>query len=229
MKDDDDDQPLSPCYGNVTVYKGDLKLLDVPNWINDRIISFYAEYLNRQCTKAREQESDAKERVFCVDPSLVFWLLYCSDWKDCKEALKSIPWKESHCILFPMSDSDSLYSPDHPLTGSHWTLLAFITTRNLFLEYDSLHKAPSKNGKAFAAKLEKLLDLDSNSSTYCVETVPTQTNNYDCGIYVISIMELFVQFSGPPPTQYLYTSLGSNQLLEKREQVKQLIRNIFNS
>ncbi|EME27717.1 sentrin-specific protease [Galdieria sulphuraria] len=117
------------------------------------------------------------------------------DWKDCKEASKNITWKESDYILFPMSDSDSLYSPNTPLTGSHWTLLAFIPSKKHFMEYDSLHKAPSKNAKAFADKLLTLLDLDSNTCTYSVETVPTQTNNYDCGIYVLQIMVRHKLFS----------------------------------
>lgn len=126
------------------------------------------------------------------------------------------------------------------------TLLAFMPKRNQFIEYDSLHKAPSKNGKALADKLEQLLQLDCTNCTYSVETVPTQTNNYDCGIYVIMILvryklyniysaililrisqELFVQLSAPPPPQMMYTYLSSRQLLEKRKQIKQLIYDIF--
>jgi len=66
------DTPIATC-GNITLYKQDLELLDAPNWINDRIIAFYAEYLNEQSAKNRD-----KQTVFCVDPSLVFWLLYCN-------------------------------------------------------------------------------------------------------------------------------------------------------
>lgn len=207
------DTPIATC-GNITLYKQDLELLDAPNWINDRIIAFYAEYLNEQSAKNRD-----KQTVFCVDPSLVFWLLYCNDWNECVETLKNITGYEY--ILFPLNDSDALYSPESPLTGSHWTLLVFIPNRKLFIEYDSLQRStPSKNGKAFADKLEKLFNL--TGSQYVMEKVPTQTNNYDCGIYVMRIMELYAQYSAPPPLQTLHESLPSDQLTEKRKQLRQL-------
>eukprot|EP00871_Galdieria_phlegrea_P004672 jgi/Galph1/5205/GphlegSOOS_G3824.1 len=208
-------------YGNISLYETDLTLLDPPNWINDHIISFYCEYLNNEFSDSNGSHRNA----FCVDPNLSFWLLHNSNWEECRDCLKTFPFETSSCLLFPLNDSKVLYCPESPLSGIHWTLVAFIPSQRLFLEYDSMNRNVSV-GQHFAQKLVQLYYTDSSNYSYIPQQVPPQVNSYDCGMYVLIIMELYVQYAYPLPDTILYEILSPNTLVEKRRQLKQLIKEV---
>ena len=55
------EEPVA-CVGDAIIYGSDLQLLDHGNWLNDRVIAFYAELLQRQ---------SRFEKCLFMDPSMV--------------------------------------------------------------------------------------------------------------------------------------------------------------
>ncbi|KAI8908976.1 sentrin-specific protease 8-like protein [Gorgonomyces haynaldii] len=115
-------------YGDVQLYQEDLKLLKPGQWLNDTIIEFYFELIEKQY-----------DRICFVRPAIAYLL---------KEVPESVPLPESDLYLIPVNDNTG-----NRVGGSHWSLLVLDKTHNKFYHLDSMnsnHRAAASYWKAFS-------------------------------------------------------------------------------
>lgn len=148
-----------------------------------------------------------------VSPQTTFIMMHEQDEEDFRDLLRFQVVKErsstesqqeqkSHktptdrVIFFPINNSTSF----HQTSGSHWSLLVLILSSEMaFYHFDSSPSKPnSQIASEFSSKLADCLNrmqmpLDDGGSHQremhsfvCMEDVPTQTNSFDCGVFVIN-------------------------------------------
>lgn len=155
--------------------KSDVDLLAGPYWLNDNLIGFYLEYLE----KVTFQGND---KILFVSPQ-VTQCLKMSDWKEVGIFLDPLNFIVKDFIFLPLNDCDALEIPG----GTHWSLLVLSKPENLFCHLDS--RSGSNRSDAWR--------LGTNISKYMRQEVDfaelenlQQSNSYDCGIHVICMVEL---------------------------------------
>lgn len=174
-------------FKDADVYIDDFKSLHGKSWLNDRIIHIYGRIIQ-----------DDYEDIFFIPPCTVQYFRF----KNGKEVLSVVSsWHLSNykVVFIPFTNSESSRDP-----GNHWSLLAFFPKEgkegNRFYLCDSYQKFSSaslKSARQIVLKLVSLLKLKCYK--LFKKEVPQQTNNYDCGIYLLAYMEFLAKnrsFSG---------------------------------
>lgn len=155
-------------YRDAVLYDEDVSLFRPPAWLNDACLNFGFRLLER-------------DDVFLMDPAVYSYMMLQMDDED---DLPLPRHKEHRVVLIPISDAKDLGS----FRGSHWSLLAYYPSRNLFEHYDSMRSSGhSRHAEAVVRKI-----AGSGIKAMSVET-PQQTNGYDCGAYVLYIAKLLVE------------------------------------
>lgn len=160
-------------YNDVVLRRSDLDILSGPCFLNDRIIEFYFSYL----TSYRSSEN-----ILLVPPSIAFWIKECPDTATLGEFLEPLYLSQRKLIMFPVNDNDDASVAEG---GSHWSLLTFESTANVFVHYDS---SSGNVNQHHARRLYKFVhSFVSSDSTYSeFPGTPKQVNGYDCGVYVLA-------------------------------------------
>ncbi|PAA51599.1 hypothetical protein BOX15_Mlig008367g1, partial [Macrostomum lignano] len=188
------------------VTQSDYDTLHDGMWLNDNIISFALEYIDR--TKCRGS-SNGTQRITLLDPTV------CQAVKLTGQAVELLAQRDLRAsagssntrgLLGVVSDSDS---PDQP-GGTHWSLLAirYVANSNATngacrivdaLHFDSL----SGNNRHSAADLAAALHP---ALCDCPNALPTvreaagcarQANSSDCGAFVLLYAEQLVDAASP--------------------------------
>lgn len=194
--------------------RSDIELLNGPYWLNDQIISFYFEYLEKAIFKTN------KELLFVsAEVSQCLKLVPEEEIKIFLEPLEAI---EKSFIFFPINDHDQ-----NSAGGSHWSLLVFSRPESKFFHFDS-------NGSNYRAAKDFVTHIESNlfrgkkliiKAADCLQ----QKNGYDCGIHVLcnalNVAEQVV---------ILGKITGISKLIEhcvknKRSEMLDLINQLFNT
>ena len=152
----------------------DLETLKCSHCVNDTIIHFFCNTLNNSL-------NISAKKIFFVNPS-VTQLIQISSVEFTKEILRENQRaSNSTYLFFPLSN----LQPDEK---GHWSLLLFFRSKrkNIFLHFDSLKKRNTFHAKSLAQKISEIFNIKhyefSNMKT------PSQSNGYDCGIYLMAIM-----------------------------------------
>jgi sentrin-specific protease 8 len=175
-------------YHAAVLYDDDLRLLLPKRWLNDAVLTFWAEFLSM------DRFSDTDKIAF-LHPSVVLMTAFEDDPDDLADALKGLELSQRVLILLPINDSEDV---TRPATGSHWTLLLF--RRTAFGEdapagFSHLDSGDGGSGSAnfkiarrVAGKIAPLLG-SAVDATVTQRTCAKQTNGYDCGVHVLWNME----------------------------------------
>lgn len=151
-------------YHNSLLRRSDVNLLNSPNWLNDRIIGFWFEYL----------ENDIADDSICLISPEVAQFIKLGSPADTSMFVVPLNLNSRSLILLPVNDSISLEQPG----GSHWSLLIYDCMERRYYHLDSLNGGNLHQAKKMAHNLglskEEVVEL---------ETAPQQ-NFYDCGVFV---------------------------------------------
>lgn len=112
-------------FHEVLLHNSDLQLLDGPYWLNDNIISFYFEYLEKNLFSSAEE-------ILFVSPE-VTQCIKMVDTEEIKTFLEPLGIQTKQFVFFALNDNDS---PDRA-GGSHWSLLVYSKPESCFFHVDS--------------------------------------------------------------------------------------------
>ncbi len=206
-------------FGDAVVRESDLKLLSGPHWLNDRIISFYFEYLH-------QKKFDSSTRVVFVSPEVSQFLKLVSN-AEIPIFLEPLALEEGKdVILFAVNNSNN---PDEP-GGSHWSLLIYSSQSEEFYHLDSSSGLNSNAARQIACRLhsflsKKMLDLGKAYGNLKITEVPVlqQSNGYDCGIHLIANAEHATRHFLVYGSSQGLDSLPEANVKKMRQEVKSLI------
>lgn len=169
--------------GDSVVRESDVRLLEGPHWLSDRIIGFYFEYLHK---------------IIFEDSSK-----FCFISPEVSQFLKLVETEEMNCFVEPLDliskevillAVNNAVDPSRP-GGSHWSLLAYTSQADHFYHFDSSSGINGEDARILSKKMHTYLKSRSNkeSSSFHksvpfteVHGVLQQSNGYDCGIHVLA-------------------------------------------
>ncbi|XP_059052758.1 sentrin-specific protease 8 [Achroia grisella] len=168
-------------FHEILLHQSDIDLLDGPYWLNDTIISFYFEYLERALF------STASEFLF-VSPE-VTQCIKMVQTEDIKIFLDPLHINEKKFVFFALNDNNS---PDRA-GGSHWSLLVYSRPECCFFHLDSSSGSNHNVAWEFASHL--ITYLSNGSINFVDKECVQQSNGYDCGVHVISNTESLAEYA----------------------------------
>ncbi|EEF30121.1 NEDD8-specific protease 1 [Ricinus communis] len=165
-------------YNDVVLRRSDLDILNGPYFLNDRIIEFYFSYLS---------SSHPSEDIILLSPSVAFWISNCLDTESLKDFLEPLKLPDKKLVMFPVNNNEDVNLAEG---GSHWSLLVYERSCNVFVHHDSY----SGTNKRHALQLYKAVaryigtsDATAHAKYMDLNDSPQQVNGYDCGLYVTAI------------------------------------------
>ncbi|KAM9989400.1 hypothetical protein ACTFIY_005447 [Dictyostelium cf. discoideum] len=180
--------PLIVSYNDSAIYQSDINILKSNQWLNDSIISFYFEWLK----DGEDNKNKIPNQVLLLSPSVVFCCSFVESEQDIQLMFEQpLSLKTKELIFFPLTNNRD---PDVIGGGTHWSLLIFIKSLNKFIYYDSINSFNSSDAIFIISKFKFLLSPPPQPKTNLKEFIinqktPQQQNGYDCGLYVLSIIE----------------------------------------
>lgn len=203
-------------YHDVLLRSSDVALLDGPFWLNDNIIAFWMQYLEKDVYK----ESVAE--VAFVSPDVV-QLIKLGVGGDLREELQSLSLEDKDLILMPVNDCMDLDMPG----GCHWSLLVYHKDSKKFEHYDSSKRSNAHHAARIASMLKPLLFLEQVEvlEINCAQ----QNNSYDCGLYVLlNLQNVCLRHFRKRGIGCGESVTLSNAMESNRHTLKQLIRRLSN-
>lgn len=163
-------------YHDALIRQSDYKILCSKEWINDNLLEFWFEYLQKELFKNHE------ENLFCIGPSLSQLIKLTTNIDEIGGILSSLDLQSKQLILLSINDSYLFESAG----GSHWSLLVFNAKSSKFEHYDSsFNSCNIHHAEKVAWKLNQLFFPTKQSlnieKMYCNQ----QEDSYNCGIHVI--------------------------------------------
>ncbi|GAV71925.1 Peptidase_C48 domain-containing protein, partial [Cephalotus follicularis] len=173
-------------YHHVTLRESELDILKGPRYLNDNIIDFYFAYLS-SCWQSDD--------ILLVSPSISFWIAHCQESPDSLKGvlLSDLNMRDKQLIVFPVNDNGDLSRADG---GNHWSLLVYYKKTNMFVHHDSFDGMNTNVAMKFYHKIKSLFGSGGEYGDSILSSGPTpqQSNNYDCGLYVIAIARVICQW-----------------------------------
>ncbi|KAI9323197.1 hypothetical protein BX666DRAFT_2116849 [Dichotomocladium elegans] len=160
----------------------DYDTLTDDSWLNDTILDFHMEYLERE-----KIPSEMKSRILLLRPGMVELIVHVQDASHLSAALPQ-HLTTADAIFIPVNDSRPLAA----YSGSHWSLMLYLRQHNTFYYYDSMGTSNIQEAQFTCGRLIPWLGIHHQPAIQPMET-PQQTNSADCGIYVIAITDNLVQ------------------------------------
>ncbi|XP_055338394.1 sentrin-specific protease 8-like [Paramacrobiotus metropolitanus] len=199
------------------IYRRDVDLLDGKHWINDVIIGFYNEYLEKYVY------SENRADICFVHPDVVFACSVSTD-AAASDITKDLRLAEKSYVFLPLNNNEHVDAAG----GTHWSLLVYNRLENTFFYLDSWMGHSMKTAKEVAAIMEKALGILERPKFQYLD-VPQQANGFDCGMYVICFSEaLAASYIKGTPQQLEH--ITPSFVAEKRKKIRDLIwhlRDIF--
>ncbi|MQL85839.1 hypothetical protein Taro_018348, partial [Colocasia esculenta] len=169
-------------FGDVVLRRSDLDILRGPHYINDRIIEFFLCDLST---------STSLDDILHVPPSISFWIANCPDDDSLRDAVQPLKLQEKSTVLLTVNDNDDVTVAEG---GHHWSLLAYDRRKNVFVHHDSLRGMNSSHAEKLYKRLKRFLGDLGSSAGYVEGFTPRQENGYDCGLFVMAIAKLIVEW-----------------------------------
>ncbi|KAM9982626.1 hypothetical protein ACTFIZ_007165 [Dictyostelium cf. discoideum] len=182
--------PLIVSYNDSAIYQSDINILKSNQWLNDSIISFYLEWLK----DGEDNKNKIPNQVLLLSPSVVFCCSFVESEQEIQLMFEQpLSLKTKEVIFFPLTNNRD---PNVIGGGTHWTLLIFIKSLNKFIYYDSINIFDPNDAIFIISKFKFLLSSppktnnNNNFKEFLInQKTPQQQNGYDCGLYVLSIIE----------------------------------------
>lgn len=169
-------------YHDTVLHESDINILQGSDWLNDEIIAFYLEYL--------EKEVYPNKGMLFVSPQVTQCIKQVQK-EDLKIFLDPVLNPSHHHIFFALNDSDSLDKPG----GSHWSLLIYDRRNDEYFHADSFQGTNSREATKLAHNLHYYFNPSDGNQPPFVKQVRTaqQTNGYDCGLHLLANLEIAVR------------------------------------
>ena len=170
-------------FGDSLIRESDIALLSGPHWLNDRIISFYFEYLH-------QKKFDSGDRVCFISPEVSQFHKLATN-AEISIFLEPLALENKDVIVLAVNNAAN---PDQP-GGSHWSLLIYSAQSEEFYHFDSSSGMNSGDARPIAARLHSFLQKKKSdlsgmkvASRLAITEVSVlqQSNGYDCGIHTIA-------------------------------------------
>ncbi|XP_012282015.1 sentrin-specific protease 8-like [Orussus abietinus] len=162
-------------YYDYLIRQRDVDLLQGPRWLNDTILGFYFEYLNR---------TSSSKDIFFISPELT-QLLKMTGPEDYSAFLDPLDISQCKILCFALNDCSSKDS----VGGSHWSLLVFSRREEKCFHFDSSKGMNQRIARLFSKKIIRY-SLDKEADNYVESDCPQQDNGYDCGLFVLCFADL---------------------------------------
>ncbi|KAM3965753.1 sentrin-specific protease 8-like [Aphomia sociella] len=197
------------------LHQSDVNLLDGPYWLNDTIISFYFEYLERVLF------SNAGELLF-VSPE-VTQCIKMVQTEEIKTFLEPLGIKNKKFVFFALNDNDL---PDRA-GGSHWSLLVYSKPESCFFHFDSSSGSNHNVAWEFASHL--MTYFSNGSVNFVDKECLQQSNGYDCGVHVICNTEKLAEYAQNNGQISSCDMLVKVNPMAKRRDILSIIKSLSNS
>jgi sentrin-specific protease 8 len=175
------DDPIILNFHEALLHKSDIDLLSGPHWLNDNIISFYFEYLEKIAYKD-------EDKFLFVNPD-VTQCLKISPSDDLLIFLDPLQAKKREFIFLVLNNCEKTDSPG----GTHWSLLVYSKPEDTFFHFDSSAGSNFKQAWKLASNLLKYLSCYGKGDFQELDSLQ-QANGYDCGIHVLCNVDLTANF-----------------------------------
>ncbi|XP_070492126.1 sentrin-specific protease 8 [Chironomus tepperi] len=200
-------------YHDSCLYKSDIEILNSETeWLNDRIISFYLDYLQHEIYESKEilfLGSEVTQAIKMMgNPEEINAVI-----------LDPLNVKEKNFLIFPINDN----SKDQ-VGGSHWSLLVYSKSDNTFYHFDSSGSSNYYVCSKLAKIIKSCLKL-SNEKIVQVECLQ-QNNSYDCGIYVLCHADSVCKAIMKSNTLKDIKKISYKTVLSKRSELLEIIKSI---
>ena len=198
-------------YHNSLLRESDTILLENGNWINDNIIAFYFEYLERTVAH--------KFKVNYINPSTSQMAKFLSS-EELISMLGDLNLQNSDFSFIAVNNN---YSADDP-GGSHWSLLFFNRADKTFTHFDSLVQSNAASADILVNKFKHIFKCPEGVTIH--KECPQQANCFDCGVYVISFTDFLSNNLLGTEHRTIHEAVTSVAIEAKREEVKVLIQSL---
>uniref|UniRef100_A0A1B0CV02 Putative sentrin-specific protease 8 n=1 Tax=Lutzomyia longipalpis TaxID=7200 RepID=A0A1B0CV02_LUTLO len=191
--------------------ESDVHLLRGPHWLNDQIISFYFEYLEKVVYR------DARNLLF-VSPEVTQCLKIVSS-DEASVFLTPLQATEKDFIFFALNNNEQSTAG-----GSHWSLLVFSRPENTFFHFDSCSGSNLATSRRFSRHLRSSLGCPGAElhEHECLQ----QSNCYDCGIHLILATEMVAQHTEDTGTVHNTPEIHQQDVKGKRREILKIIRQL---
>lgn len=162
-------------FHNTLLRVNDVNLLMGSHWLNDQLISFYLEYLEKNVFQ------NTRGLLF-ISPEVVQCLKFVTR-QEMSIFLEPLNAIGKQFIFLPLNDNNEVKAG-----GNHWSLLVFSRPESTFFYYDSLSSGTSLRPlRPFLLELASAIDCPEFDVRQgdCIK----QNNSYDCGIHVLCNVE----------------------------------------
>ena len=201
-------------FNDSVIRRSDLKLLIGPHWLNDRIISFFFEYLY-------DKEFDQTDKLVFISPE-VSQFLKMAHKEELSIFLEPLQLEHKELIVLAVNNSDD---PERP-GGSHWSLLMFSMQAKEFFHFDSSSGLNKEAAKQLAFRTHSYLQskLGDNFS-FRIKEVPVlqQGNGYDCGVHLLCNAQHATRHLLIYGSDEGLRTINDEVVKKKRSEVKELI------
>lgn len=194
--------PVLVTYGDVSLTREDLALLDGRGWFNDQLISFFCEWLTRTAAVANPTAA----RIVLLPPPLVFFLTFAADPADAASVACPLRLASARAVVLFVNSATTMAEaegtgaapppPGGGAVGDHWSVLLWDARARAFSAWDSSSRANATAARRVAAALHPHLDTeaagpaggttaagDGGVVVENVQCLPQQRNSSDCGPY----------------------------------------------
>ncbi|ESO91198.1 hypothetical protein LOTGIDRAFT_182489, partial [Lottia gigantea] len=213
---EEDDGAIVLNFNDSLLRASDLKLLEGPHWLNDRLIGFCFEYFER------EQFNHSADKLSLISPS-VTQFIKLAPVEDLAVLLEPLNLPLKQFVFLAVNDNDDTDNSG----GTHWSLLVYIRSKQEFHHFDSYNHLNEHIAKKLAYRLQPFVHAPRGRMKFIEIDSPQQKNAYDCGVYVISIAEhLCREFCECINNVTLSHVVTETSVSQKRNQIKELIHKV---
>ncbi|KAL4227095.1 hypothetical protein ACF0H5_015069 [Mactra antiquata] len=202
-------------FNDSLLHKSDVDLLNGPNWINDKLISFCFEYFEK------EQFNHSADKLALLSPEVAQFIKLAPD-DDLGTCLGPLNLPSKQFVFLPVNDNQITCQAG----GTHWSLLVYIRNKQEFRHYDSMECSNKEIAKMLAYKLQPYVQAPRGRMKVLEVDSPKQKNSYDCGMFVISIAEHLCKELCEGYNIPLNDLVNSESVSNKRSQIKELIHQV---
>ncbi|KAI9255998.1 hypothetical protein BY458DRAFT_558496 [Sporodiniella umbellata] len=168
-------------YHDVVIRQSDLKTLEPGQWLNDTMLSFHMEFLERTFVPK-------EAKILFLRPGMVQLITFMEGDVTQLEGCLPPNMEQYEIIFMPINDG----KPSVAYSGTHWALLVFVRCTKSFHYYDSLKFNNLRDAELSYKRIQPLLKLDQPAHLI-PSSAPQQKNGFDCGVYVIAMIDYLLE------------------------------------
>ena len=192
-------------YEDSLLRQSDVRLLDEPNWLNDRIIGFCFQYYEYDLYNSAD--------IAYISPD-VTQLIKLSPTEELDILLSSLDLKSKKLIFFAVNSNLSL----NQAGGSHWSLLVFENQE--FFHYDSMNASNRHSALLMARQMAAHLGV---ALKFTDAECPQQRGSHECGMYVVCCTEYLCRKKLGLVDIPLHDAVTASSVAQKRHELKRVI------